>query len=99
MFRTASSACSALSMPENDAHQANVERLLHDPLRLFPAVGSKAREYRHVRLGVALLENGRFVDHADRELLQPRKIHRPVLHLHIHVVDIGAGQSAGVLKR
>jgi hypothetical protein len=39
-----------------------------------------------------------FVDHTDREPVQPLKIHRSVLHLQIDVVNVGAGQGAGVFQ-
>ena len=38
----------------------------------------------------------RFVDHADGEAVQSVKIHRPVLHLQIHIINIGAGQGASL---
>jgi hypothetical protein len=53
----------------------------------------------HIRLGVALIENGGFVDHPDCEPMHPFEIHRPVLHLQINVIDIDAGQVAGILQR
>ena len=55
MLLTATSACSLrVHAVEDDAVQADVERLLDDPLRLI-GFGREAREQRDIRLQIALL--------------------------------------------
>ena len=73
---------------EDDAHQTHVERLFHNPVVAVEVapVGRKSRKQRHVRLRVALLQDGGLIGHGGHAKRQAFEIQRPVLHVHIGVV-------------
>ena len=88
---------SGIDTIENDPVQADVQRLLDDPLGLI-GLGRKTRKQREVRLEGALLENRGLVCHSHQEQVKPRKIQRVVLQVGVHKIDRRARDFAGICE-
>ena len=94
------SACSGVSTPlKMTPMQPDVERLLHDPLRLV-GLGRKAREQRDVRLQVALRSTIAALSvMPSRNDRSAGKVERVVLHVGVDEVDRRARRLARVGER
>ena len=61
--------------------------------------GGKSRKQRHLWLRVALLENRGLIDHGGHAIGKAIEIQRAMLHVHIRVVEIQAGERVAILQR
>ena len=83
---------------EDDAHQADVERLFHDPIGLV-GLRREAREQRDVRLQIAFRLQRRLVRHPEQEGREPREVERVVLHVGVREVDRSTRGLARIRER